>query len=41
LSAQALAEAAAQTDEAKALMAGQNVVKVIGVPGRLVNIVVK
>ncbi|MDR0875365.1 MAG: leucine--tRNA ligase [Clostridiales Family XIII bacterium] len=41
LTAQELAEAAAQTDEAKALMAGQNVVKVIGVPGRLVNIVVK
>ncbi|GHU61961.1 leucine--tRNA ligase [Clostridia bacterium] len=41
LSAQTLADAAAQTEEAKALMDGQNVVKIIGVPGRLVNIVVK
>ena len=41
LTAQELADAAAETGEAKALMSGQSVVKIIGVPGRLVNIVIK
>jgi len=39
LSAQELADTAAASDEVKALTEGLKVVKVIGVPGRLVNIV--
>ena len=34
-------KAAMENDEVKALIAGQNVVKIIAVPGKLVNIVVK
>jgi len=41
LSAKELADAAAASDEVKTITEGLDVVKVIGVPGRLVNIVVK
>ena len=41
LDAQGLADAAAASDEVRAMTEGLTVVKVIGVPGRLVNIVAK
>ena len=41
LPAQELAEAAAASDEVAALTGGLTIVKMIGVPGRLVNIVAK
>jgi leucyl-tRNA synthetase len=41
LSASELAETAAASDEARALVGGMTVVRVVGVPGRLVNIVTR
>ena len=41
LSAQEVADAAAENGDVKALTEGLQVIKIIGVPGRLVNIVVK
>ena len=41
LSAKELADAAVATEECKELVQGLTIVKVVGVPGRLVNIVVK
>ena len=41
LSSEELADAALSSDEISAMLNGQTIVKVIGVPGRLVNIVVK
>ena len=41
LTARELEEIAADSDEVKALTDGQKIVKVIGVPGRLISIVVK